>query len=145
MTLVAAMIEYLKAQSAVSDLVGDRIYPMYAPAAARMPYAVLQLISGAPERHMAAQSDLSAARVQINIHAATPRDADRVADAVYGELGGYPGGTMGSDDVAVHVRSITLEGRGDLPVEAADASEAHGYGRRQDYQVWYRETVPTFA
>lgn len=145
MSLVAAMIEYLKDQAAVAAVFGDRIYNTFAPASAQKPYATLQDISGTTERHMTGQSDLSFSRVQANAVVDTARDARLGAKALYGELGGYPGGTMGSGDVATHVRSITRVGRGALPREAVDGSEEHGYDRRQDFGVWYRETAPTFT
>jgi hypothetical protein len=145
MTLVPAMIEYLKAQAAVSAIVGDRIHEAPGPASHQKPRLTLQDISGTVERHMTAQSDLASMRVQINCYAAAVRERALLAEAVYGELGGHPGATLGSGDIETHMRSATLVDEGKIYQDATDASEVHVIAQRQDYMVSYRRTVPTFS
>jgi len=145
-SVVAAILEYLGDQEGVSDLVDDRLFDTDLPQRVARPNIVAQLISD-PDiaQHMTAGGGLHRARIQLVMRASNGRDLQRVCDAVYAEMHGHPGDTIGGDDVETHVRSIRLEDAGKLPSEADAGGQATVHVHRQDYMVTYRRTVPTFS
>ncbi len=79
----------LVAASAVTALVGERIYPGKAPQGAAAPYVVVTTISDVPESSFTGTTDeeLRDARVQVDSYAAGYLDAHAVAKAVKDVVG----------------------------------------------------------
>jgi hypothetical protein len=85
---VTTFVELLRAQlvadAAVTNLVGQRIYPQVAPQGAAAPFVVLTVVSDVPaSTFTGAPADLlRSARVQVDSYATKYLDAHQVADAV---------------------------------------------------------------
>jgi hypothetical protein len=142
MSLRADLYAYLAAQSAVTDLVGTRIYPEWnASGNETLPYVVYTLISESRDPHLGSASGLVRSTVQIDVYAATTRSMDAVADAIRGELDGFRG-TWNESTV---VRECHLESRRNGHETDGQAGNVGVFRASLDYRIWHVETVPTFT
>ena len=132
---------YLISNAGITAAVSDRIYPLTAPTSATLPYITIQRVACSHEHHMTAAAGLAAARFQVDCWAETSVDAETSAEAVREALDGYMQNTMESTEV----RAVFLEDEGDGYEPPTDASEDGVFRIRQDYTIWYAESVPTFA
>lgn len=88
----AELYARLSASTGIAALCGSAIYAMIAPKEAAGRYLVWQRISGVPAIDaMDGESDIIAARVQIDSYADTYGDARSVADAVRATLKDWRG------------------------------------------------------
>ncbi len=77
------LFAYLKDEPSVTALLGTRIAPFgETPQDTPLPYLVWQTITGTPEIYLACPPDIDQTRIQIDIWAATGKDAEAAATAV---------------------------------------------------------------
>lgn len=140
-----ALMTRLVADTDVSAIVGNRVYPHTAPQNATMPYIVYFRVSGVHEHHMRGSSGLYDARVQLSMFSTDFEQLLNLSDAVRLALDGYRGDvTVGTDMVRIH--KCFMAANEDLPfTNPADAGQVGIYGRYQDYQVACDETTPAFS
>lgn len=137
MAVESNVIKYLIGQSAVTAVVGTRVYPNAAPSNQTQPYVVCRLISDVPYKNITGNVGLTVARVQVVVWSQTFGDLDTVHEAVRSVLQNYAG-SMGS----VTVAWALLDSIGaDAPVPPQDNSAVWWYARPADYFVCYRQTV----
>lgn len=108
MTIQAALYAELTGDATVSGLVSTRIYPLYAPQAAALPYIVYQLISRETAYAHASATGLQRPRIQVRCVAATYDGAEALAAAVESALSGF-NGTLGSGGNTASVDAIFLD------------------------------------
>lgn len=107
MSLESALYSYLGGISAVSALVGARIYPSQAPQGAALPYVAHARVSTRRFPHIGGPSGMVRARQQLDVYAATLDAAQSVVDALRDNLDGLRGAQMG--DEALDVVSVDLD------------------------------------
>ena len=88
-TFVEKVRAELLAASPLTNLVGERIYPVKAPQAAVAPFVVLTVVSDVPEDSFTSTTDeaLRSARMQVDSYAIGYLDAHAVAKAVKNVVG----------------------------------------------------------
>lgn len=109
-TLDQAIYARLQAVSAVTALVGARVYLEEAPQAASLPYVERFEISGQPFEPLAGAASLMSRRIQFTCWASTPAAADAVRTAIRDALAGFTG-------------SVSIPGSGS-PTETFDIKAA---------------------
>lgn len=94
-----AIYTVLSGDSGVSNLVGTRIYPLYAPQEPTLPYLVFRRVSIVNrDLTQSGVSGLARSRFQIDSYADDPLEAKQLAAAVRSALHGYSG-TVGSEEI----------------------------------------------
>lgn len=120
--------------SAVTSLVGTRIYPVLAPASAALPFVTWRRSGIQREQTLAGPMGLPRVTVEYSIYGTTYEEARQVADAMRVVLDGY-GGT--SDNTTVEQTS--LEDESDDFVQLAGADLPPVYQVTQRYDCWWNE------
>ncbi len=83
--------DLLLADTAVSGLIGNRLYPLMLPEAAMFPAASYQLISAIEQYTLDGPLGLTQARLQIDAWGQTYGSAKILAAAIHAVLNGYDG------------------------------------------------------
>lgn len=131
-----ALQDHCLADAGLRRLVGDRIYPEFAPASAVAPYVLRTRISSAPHDHLAGEAAIGSPTYQFTVVARSNRERNAVAEVLRASLSRYSG-PMGTEDVEIS----SPEEADDLE-SAADGSERRLFVRRLDFEVWHsREPV----
>ena len=139
MTIEAALYAELTGDGTISGLVSTRVYPLYAPQDASLPYIVYQFISRITDYSQSGATGMKIPRVQIRSVAATYDGAQTLAAAVESVLSGFSG-TMGSGDNTAAVDASFLDNELDdyearlIPFEA----DLSAHEIIQDYIFWHR-------
>jgi hypothetical protein len=120
--------------TAVTSLVGARIYPVLAPASAALPFVTWRRSGIQREQTLAGPMGLPRVTVEYSIYGTTYEEARQVADAMRVVLDGY-GGT--SDNTTV--RQTSLEDESDDFVQLAGADLPPVYQVTQRYDCWWSE------
>jgi hypothetical protein len=131
-----ALVQYLAADSEVSALVSNRIFPHVIPqqvpgGASRVPCLVYRIAAEERDRTLCETQRLFRARIEISSYARTFATARALAAAVREALVDYAG-TMGSP--AVRVRDVALETAFTL-----DDMEPGLFREQQNYALWLEE------
>jgi hypothetical protein len=135
-----ALYTYLIAQSAISTLVGTSVYQGDAPQGKNPPYIICQTIGVEEFPNHDGTSNRAKTTIQIDAYHSNYSGTKALADAIRGELQGYPRGDMGG----VFVTSCFKNGERDLTSPPKDGSENATYVRSQDYEIMHAISVPTF-
>lgn len=131
-----ALQDHCLADAGLRRLVGDRIYPEFAPASAAAPYVLRTRISSAPHDHLAGEAAIGSPTYQFTVVARSNRERNAVAEVLRASLSRYSG-PMGTEDV-----EISSPDEADDLESAADGSERRLFVRRLDFEVWHsREPV----
>jgi hypothetical protein len=137
MSAETAIIAALRAASGVTTLVGAstvaRIYALFAPNNATLPYIVVQQISGNRDYTHDGLSGRVTSRWQITCVDDQASGVRSLANAVRAALPAA-GGTYDS----TVLQTIFLEDEGDIPVVEADSGTPI-YGKRLDYSIAFEE------
>lgn len=91
MSLYAALYSFLAAQPALTDLVGDRIYPAIVPQQAALPALRIEIDDDGGALDFAGQGDLIVSEVQIDCLAPTLTQAQAMTGALRTALKNYRG------------------------------------------------------
>ena len=94
----AKLMTYILGTTAISDLVGARMYPLKMPQSPTLPLLVYQRISGPREHDADGAAGLANPRIQIDAWAITYGGAKALATVVRKRIDGYSG-DMGSPAV----------------------------------------------
>lgn len=124
-----ALVSRLSAVSAVTALVGSRIYPVRAPEGAARPFLVFQRVAATRETAFGADPGLARARMQVTAWADRYATAKAVATAVRQALQRYRGTLLG-----VEVLDVFVELDQDVPDD-----EVQLFGVLTDFSVIHRE------
>lgn len=124
----------LVGSTAVTSIVGTRIYPVLAPASAPLPLVTWRRSGITRSQTLGNPMGVPQVSVEYQIFAATYETAREVADAMRLILDGY-GGTV--DNVEVKQVALTDESDDLVPQEGAETSL---YSVRQQYEIWWQET-----
>jgi hypothetical protein len=143
MTLLEAIHVYLSSKSAVTDLVGDRIYRVQRPQTTpTKPAITYSKVSGSDELYQAGTSTLGRMRVEVECWAATPASAEAVRDAIRNVCQRYAG-TITSGEESVVIVLMTLENDAEFYDAPEDGSGSGVYSASVDLHIWWRPVAPT--
>lgn len=129
---------YLLTKTGVTDEVSTRIYPGYLPKNATLPAVVFNVISQVPAHHLGAAAEVTEARIQLDIFAATRSAVEDAAEAIRNAGDGYRG-AAGSE----FFQMCRLDSQQDFHDDPSDASDVRRYRISQDWLIAVTETAPT--
>ncbi len=144
-TIHAGLYEYLSNQIGIVRLVGSRISEASSPAADVYPRITYQRTDKKGEHHFNAAAGLAKATFQISCFDEDSVRVNTVSEAVRNALDGMPSGTKWGPHGEFTTRGVSLTGEQDIPTPPTNNSETMTYHVAMDFEVWYTETVPTFA
>jgi hypothetical protein len=121
--------------TAVSSLVGTRVYPVVAPAEAVYPFVTWRRVAVQRLQTLSIPVGLPRVTLDFSIYGATYNQARQVADAMRKVLDGY-GGTV--DNTVVHRASV--ENETDDFVTLTGAELPPSYAITMTVETWWTET-----
>lgn len=139
-----ALQSHLIGVTAISDLVGTRIYPDKAPTSATFPYITYGVISNTHVRHFDDISGLASPLIQIDVWSNTRLSAVTVAEEIRVELENKRAG-IGPTGNQLSVSGIFLENDRDLYEPPEDSSQVGIYRVSMDFRVWHAEPTTSAA
>lgn len=131
----AVLRSALVTATAVTSIVGTRIYPILAPATAALPFVTWRRAGITREQTLSAPMGVPRVSVEYSVYATTYEQARDAADAMRVVLDGY-GGTVDN----TQVRQTSLENEQDDFVQLAGADLPPVYQVTQTYDIWWQET-----
>ena len=144
MALGADVRAYLLSKSAVTNVIGTRLYPGFVPQKnSTYPCIVYQVISSSPQHHLGGGAGFAHTRIQFDIYSTTAATRDSLADVLRDQLQGFPSSTttMGNSTVT----SVTAEVGRDLYETPQDNSDTGLFRFSVDYWFRHNQAVPTYA
>lgn len=139
MAFETALVAYLKSKTAITNVIGDRIFPQVAPQGTAEPYLVFARISGASGHHMTAADGVQQTRYQFDAYGRYSQ-VKEVGEALRQSLDGYRGAIGGE-----HVQTCHLMDERDLYEEPDDKQQFGTHRVSMDFLIAYVEDVPTFS
>ncbi len=133
-----ALITYLLAQTAITNLVGTRIKPNRLDETT-LPAIVVRKSGGEHIRTFDGPIGCAQPSFTIRCYGTSSLQADAVADAVRLRLDGFGPGTMGT----VSVKEVVVEDEDDVFDPPADGSDDGFYAVDVDVRITHAETVPS--
>ena len=130
------LADELKNSPAVAELIGDRIYPVIAPASAAIPFATWRRAGVQREMTLAGPSGMPTVSLQFDLYAETYEAVRELADRCRAVLDGWGGG-LGN---WISVRNVSLIGESDGFVSLAGGDLPPVYQVTQTYTVLWQET-----
>jgi len=127
---------YLLAQSAITDIVGQRIYADALPQNATLPAIEMSVISDVPEMQLSDITGITKARIQLNT-VATRRSVARSVSAAIRTCGVA---AIKGTYTSVSIRGVAIAETFDTPIYATDGTDDHRYASAVDLLVDYSET-----
>lgn len=138
-----ALAGKLAGTSAISSLVGARIYPVLLPQDPTYPAITYQRISGERRHDLQGASGIGHPRISVSCWATTYAGVKALAAAVRKALDGFRGTLSSADSppLTVTALAVMIENEIDLFEPDASADGRRGIHRVvQDYTVTHRET-----
>lgn len=130
MDIREAVYKELKGTSAVTALVGTRIYPVVIPERATLPAVSINVISTGQTHTMGSDSGPYNPLVQISVYGATPDDSYAVTTVIKTALKDFSG-TLGGDG-GLTVQRAFLDDEGDLYDQQLNRA-----GIYLDFTIWH--------
>lgn len=139
-TIKEALYDRLSSGALLFALVGTRIYPNVATQSAVRPYVVYDKGAGFRHQHMTASSGLVASSFTFDCYGTSAKAAEEIAQAVRDRLESYRGTTLG-----VQILGTFLVAEIDGFFSPVSSGDVIDHQTRLDFDIWYRESLPTFA
>jgi hypothetical protein len=137
---------YLAARSGVTALVSARIYKMRIPQRTALPAITYMRVGGSTVYHQTAAATIRQARVSFTAWALTYSSAKAVIEAIRNALSGYAGAIGTAPNTTTILWSEHTGDDVDGEVESDNGQDApQAFSVTADYEIRYRETVPTLT
>lgn len=128
------ILDALVTATAVTSVVGTRIYPLVAPASSAKPFVTWRRAGIQREQSLSSPVGVPRVSIDYTIVAPTYNQARQAADALRRQL---DGNGFQLDNVVVE--QISLENEVDDFVNLEGADQPASYTVTQSYDVWWRE------
>jgi hypothetical protein len=125
----------LVAAPAVAEIVGDRVYPVIAPASAAIPFVVWRRQAVQRESTLAGPSGVVTVTLAVDMYATTYEGVRELADRCRVVLDGF-GGELGN---WISVRNVSLLSESDGFVQLAGGDLPPVYSVTQTYTILWQE------
>lgn len=142
MTLLEALHVYFAGKTAITDIVGVRLYRITRPQNSDLPALTWRKVSGQDQLHQTGTSTLTECRVELTCWASTPSGAETLRTAVRDVCQRYSG-TITDSGESVVIVLIRIEDDSEFYDPPQDASEAGVYFVTVDLHIWWRPPAPT--
>lgn len=129
-----ALHSILASAGGVTQLVGDRIYPIQMNQGKGLPAITYQQISGPREHNVSGPIGWVQSRYQVTAWATTYPEAVDLATAIRVAVDGFSGTSAG-----LVIDHIFVEDEGDISDLSPENSELTVYGKRIDAQIVFKE------
>jgi hypothetical protein len=130
----AVLRSALVASTAVTSIIGTKIYPVVAPASTGLPFVTWRRTGIERTQTLSSPMGMPRVSVEYSIYGTTYEQARSVADAMRVVLDGY-GGTVDNTEV----KQTSLEDESDDFVQLAGADLPPVYQVTQQYDIWWQE------
>ena len=137
MSIRSALRQHLLAQTTVTDLVGQRIYPIIAPQTGELPCIAYRKIEGGHEHLVTGSAGHARPTFTLTVWALDPDTVDDIAEALRLVLQGA-NATWG----AYQVTGLTLDGDSDEWVDPNDGEDNGVYGCTLRISFRHAEPAP---
>ena len=135
--IIEALRAILLETATVTDLVGDRIYPVTAPDAPSYPFLVLTKAAGVGQYDMAGDAGIEPARIQVDCHVDDGASACiTLKTAVRRKLSGFKGGASG---FPCQVDAMFCINDFDLTEPATERAGPRVRRRTLEFTCWHKE------
>lgn len=132
---------YLLTKSAITALVGTRIWPEKIPESRRVfPCIVYTLVSQVPAHDLAGGAGWAESRLQLDSYAKTSKVRGTLTETIRDKMQGFSG-TMGG----ATVDSVVYQNSRNEYEIPQDKSDVGLYRNAADYWLRHQQAVPTFA
>ena len=121
---------------------GTNLFPDRAPEDAPDTYGIYYVISGVHHHHMEGAAGLANDRFQVDVYSKVPDTADEIQELIRLAIDGYRGTITGMGG-NVYISRILALGDNDVAEPPAGGSDSPYYRYSKDFDVWYKETIPT--
>jgi len=147
MSLQTDIRRLLLSKSAITSLVGNRVFPSYVPQKnAAWPCITYTVVSNNSAHHLQGGAGFAERRLQIDVYAKTEESRDNVVEALRNQLQGFPAaGTSGTIGAGTVVTSIVYKGSRDLYESDQEKADVGYFRNSTDYWIRFQESAPTFA
>lgn len=135
--IVETVINLLLEQAAITEIVGQRVYPRFAPDGATFPLIVVSKASGVGQYDMAGDAGIEAARVQVDCYDLGYAKVLALRGAVRRLLSGYKGGLRSGDPCAID-SSFCINDL-DLSDPTTERAGPRLKRRMLEFNIWNRE------
>lgn len=125
----------LTAAPAIAELIGDRVYPVIAPASAAIPFVVWRRQAVQRESTLAGPAGVATVTLAVDMYATTYEGVRELADRCRLVLDGF-GGELGN---WISVRNVSLLSESDGFVQLAGGDLPPVYSVTQTYTVLWQE------
>ncbi len=132
---------YLLSKSAVTTVVGTRVFPNFIPEKnTSYPVIVYAVVSQVPAHNLAGGAGYAETRIQLDVYCKTAVERDSLTEILRNELQGFAG-TMGSSTVS----SVVYRNAIDLYEPPIDSSDVGLFRNSTDYWIRHSQSVPSLA
>jgi hypothetical protein len=125
----------LVAAPAIAELIGDRVYPVIAPASAAIPFIVWRRQAVQRESTLAGPAGVATVTLAVDMYATTYEAVRELADRCRAVLDGF-NGALGN---WISVRNVSLLNESDGFVQLAGGDLPPVYSVTQTYTVLWQE------
>jgi hypothetical protein len=125
----------LVAAPAVAEIVGDRVYPVIAPASAAIPFVAWRRQAVQREATLSGPAGIATVTLAVDMYATTYEGVRELADRCRAVLDGF-GGTLGN---WISVRNVSLLSESDGFVQLAGGELPAVYSVTQTYTILWQE------
>ena len=127
--------DQLKSDPAVAEIVGDRVYPVLAPASAAIPFITWRRQAVQREMTLNGPLGMPTVTLAVDMYAETYEAVRELADRCRATLDGF-GGSLGN---FISVRNVSLLNESDGFVQLAGGDLPPVYSVTQTYTVLWQE------
>jgi hypothetical protein len=129
------LADALAAAPLVADLVGDRVYPVIAPASAAIPFITWRRQAVQREATLSGPSGIATVTLAVDMYATTYEGVRELADRCRAVLDGF-NGALGN---WISVRNVSLLSESDGFVQLAGGELPAVYSVTQTYTILWQE------
>jgi hypothetical protein len=130
------LADELKSDPAVAEIVGDRVYPVLAPASAAIPFITWRRQAVQREMTLSGPLGMPTVTLAVDMYAETYEAVRELADRCRATLDGF-GGSLGN---FISVRNVSLLNESDGFVQLAGGDLPPVYSVTQTYTIIWQET-----
>jgi hypothetical protein len=132
----AYIAEQLFSAPEVAEMIGDRVFPVIAPASAAIPFVVWRRTAVAREASLCGPTGITTTTIAVDMYAASYDGVRDLADRCRKTLDGFRG-LLGN---WIEVNYVSLQGEADGFIQLAGGELPQVYSVTQTYTILWQET-----
>ncbi len=132
--MIKKLFQFLKEQEPITDIVGQRIFPVQLPRNCQLPALVIHQLTSDHEHHLTGKVGSAIGRVRVSIFARNHGIAVDATEAHRSVLQGFMG-MMGEAEIDF----VTLESINHISQQPIDGSDEWIFAIHSDYSIKYHE------